>query len=148
MGAWAPFVTKAMTAAVPLSPYNVAVFFTLGALACCLVFNTVLMRRPLVGAPVDFSGYRAAPASYHLLGLVGGIVWGVGTVFNLVAASLVGVAISYAIGQASPMVAALWGVFAWREFRGSPARAKLYLAGMFASYLLALLLIARAYQAA
>jgi glucose uptake protein len=147
MGAWAPFVTKAMTAAVPLSPYNVAVFFTLGALACCFVFNTALMRRPLVGAPVDFSGYRAAPLSYHLLGLVGGIVWGVGTVFNLVAASLVGVAISYAIGQASPMVAALWGVFAWREFRGSSARAKLYLAGMFAAYLLALLLIARAYQA-
>jgi glucose uptake protein len=111
------------------------------------VFNTALMRRPLAGTPVDFSGYRTAPATYHLLGLAGGIVWGVGTVFNLVAASLVGVAISYAIGQASPMVAALWGVFAWREFRGSSARAKVYLAGMFASYLLALLLIARAYRA-
>ena len=147
MGAWAPFVTKAMTAAVPLTPYNVAVFFTLGVLACCFVFNPVLMRRPLVGEPVSFAGYRAAPAAYHLLGLLGGAVWGIGTVFNLVAASLVGVAISYAIGQASPMVAALWGVFAWREFRGSNAKAKLYLAGMFAAYVLALLLIARAYQA-
>jgi len=147
MGVWAPFVTKAMTATVPLTPYNVAVFFTLGALACCFVFNIVMMRRPLAGTPVDFSGYRSAPVAYHVLGLLGGIVWGVGTVFNLVAASLVGVAISYAIGQASPMVAALWGVFAWREFRGSSAKAKLYLAGMFASYLLALLLIARAYQA-
>jgi glucose uptake protein len=147
MGVWAPFVTRAMTAARPLTPYTVAVLFTLGALACCFVFNTALMRRPLAGAPVDFSGYRTAPATYHLLGLAGGIVWGVGTVFNLVAASLVGVAISYAIGQASPMVAALWGVFAWREFRGSSARAKVYLAGMFASYLLALLLIARAYRA-
>jgi glucose uptake protein len=147
MGIWAPFVTRAMTAARPLTPYAVAVLFTLGALACCFVFNTALMRRPLAGTPVDFSGYRTAPAAYHVLGLAGGIVWGVGTVFNLVAASLVGVAISYAIGQASPMVAALWGVFAWREFRGSPARAKVYLAGMFASYLLALLLIARAYRA-
>ncbi|MGD0993668.1 MAG: GRP family sugar transporter [Gemmatimonadales bacterium] len=147
MGVWAPFVTRAMTAARPLTPYTVAVLFTLGALACCFVFNTALMRRPLAGTPVDFSGYRTAPATYHLLGLAGGIVWGVGTVFNLVAASLVGVAISYAIGQASPMVAALWGVFAWREFRGSSARAKVYLAGMFASYLLALLLIARAYRA-
>jgi len=147
MGVWAPFVTRAMTAARPLTPYTVAVLFTLGALACCFVFNTALMRRPLAGTPVDFSGYRTAPATYHLLGLAGGIVWGVGTVFNLGAASLVGVAISYAIGQASPMVAALWGVFAWREFRGSSARAKVYLAGMFASYLLALLLIARAYRA-
>jgi len=148
MGTWAPFVTRAMTAARPLTPYTVGVLFTLGALLCCLVFNPYLMRKPLVGEPVDFSGYRAAPASYHALGLLGGMVWSVGTVFNLVAASLTGVAISYAIGQASPMVAALWGVFVWREFRGANARAKLYLAGMFTAYLLALLLIARAYQAA
>ena len=147
MGAWAPFVTKAMTATVPLTPYNVAVFFSFGMLACCFVFNPVLMRRPLVGEPVRFAAYRAAPAAYHALGLAGGVVWGIGTAFNLVAASLVGVAISYAIGQASPMVAALWGVFAWREFKGSNARAKLYLVGMFVAYVLALLLIARAYQA-
>ena len=147
MGTFAPFVTRAMTANRPLTPYTVAVFFTLGAVICCFFFNTYLMKRPLVGEAVDFSGYAAAPASYHVLGLLGGVVWGVGTVFNFVAASLVGVAISYAIGQASPMIAALWGVFVWREFRGSNRQARLYLVGMFVSYLLALVLIARAYQA-
>src|ERR1043165_8892428 len=124
MGSIAPFITRAMTAARPLTPYTVAVLFTLGAFLCCFVFNTALMRRPIVGAPVNFSGYRRAPGSYHLLGLFGGVVWGVDTVFNFVAASLVGVAISYAIGQASPMIAALWGVFVWHEFRGSNARAR------------------------
>jgi glucose uptake protein len=147
MGTFAPFVTRAMTAAHPLTPYTVAVFFTVGAVLCCFVFNTYLMRRPLVGEPIGFAGYRAAPASYHALGLLGGAVWGIGTVFNFVAASLVGVAISYAIGQASPMIAALWGVFVWREFRGSNSAAKLYLVGMFMAYVLALVLIARAYQA-
>jgi glucose uptake protein len=136
-----------MTAARPLTPYTVAVFFTFGAVICCFFFNTYLMKKPLVGEPVDFSGYAAAPASYHALGLIGGTVWGIGTVFNFVAASLVGVAISYAIGQASPMIAALWGVFVWREFRGSNRKAKMYLVGMFVSYVLALVLIARAYQA-
>ena len=148
MGTFAPFVTRAMTASRPLTPYTVAVFFTLGAVVCCFVFNTALMRRPLVGTPIGFDGYTAAPASYHALGLLGGVVWGIGTVFNFVAASLVGVAISYAIGQASPMIAALWGVAVWKEFRGSNAKAKLYLAGMFTAYVLALVLIARAYQAA
>lgn len=147
MGTFAPFVTRAMTAARPLTPYTVSVLFTFGAVICCFVFNTILMRKPLVGEPVGLSGYRRAPASYHLLGLLGGAVWGVGTVFNFVAASLVGVAISYAIGQASPMIAALWGVFVWHEFRGSNARAKVYLAGMFAAYVAALVLIARAYNA-
>jgi glucose uptake protein len=147
MGSFAPFITRAMTAARPLTPYTVAVLFTLGAFLCCFVFNTALMRRPIVGAPVNFSGYRRAPGSYHLLGLFGGVVWGVGTVFNFVAASVVGVAISYAIGQASPMIAALWGVFVWHEFRGSNARARGYLVAMFAAYVVALILIARAYNA-
>jgi glucose uptake protein len=44
------------------------------------------------------------------------------------------------------MIAALWGVFVWREFRGSNLAARFYLAGMFVAYVLALVLIARAYQ--
>ena len=101
----------------------------------------------MVGAPLKFSELFHAPMAYHWLGLLGGAVWGVGMVFNLVAANKVGVPISYAIGQASPMIAAMWGVFVWHEFRGSNSRAKGYLAGMFAAYALALVLIARAYKA-
>jgi len=147
MGLFAPFVTRAMTSARPLTPYTVGVAFTVGAFLCCFVFNTYLMKRPLVGAPVGFAGYRQASGTYHALGVLGGAIWGLGTVFNFVAASLVGVAISYAIGQASPMVAALWGVFVWKEFRGSSTRARMYLAGMFVSYVVALALIASAYKA-
>lgn len=44
------------------------------------------------------------------------------------------------------MIAAIWGVFVWHEFRGANRRAKGYLIGMFVFYLLALVLIARAYQ--
>jgi glucose uptake protein len=145
MGIFAPFVTRAMTRGNTLTPYTTAVFLTLGAFLCCFLFNTILMRRPIVGSPVAAADYFRAPGSYHALGLLGGAIWGIGTVFNFVAASLVGVAISYAIGQASPMVACLWGVFVWKEFRGANARAKGYLAAMFAAYLLALVLIARAY---
>ncbi|MGH9595578.1 MAG: GRP family sugar transporter, partial [Edaphobacter sp.] len=145
MGIFAPFVTRAMTRGNTLTPYTTAVFLTLGAFVCCFVFNTILMRRPIVGSPVAAADYFRAPGTYHALGLLGGVIWGIGTVFNFVAASLVGVAISYAIGQASPMVACLWGVFVWKEFRGANARAKGYLAAMFAAYLLALVLIARAY---
>jgi glucose uptake protein len=145
MGIFAPFVTRAMTRGNTLTPYTTAVFLTLGAFLCCFLFNMILMRRPIVGSPLSAEDYFRAPRSYHALGLLGGAIWGIGTVFNFVAASLVGVAISYAIGQASPMVACLWGVFVWKEFRGANARAKGYLGAMFAAYLLALVLIARAY---
>ena len=43
------------------------------------------------------------------------------------------------------MIACLWGVFVWHEFRGANTRAKSYLAAMIAAYVLALVLIARAY---
>ena len=147
MGSWAPFLQKAQIGAAALTPYTAAVFMTLGAFLCCFVFNPILMRRPLIGSPVTMAGYRAASANYHWLGLIGGAIWGTGTVFNLVAGGKVGLPISYAIGQASPMVATLWGVFVWKEFRGANMRAKVYLGAMFACYVLALVLISRAYAA-
>jgi glucose uptake protein len=102
------------------------------------------MRKPLVGEPVGFGGFFRGPASGHLLGLAGGFIWGIGTVFNVVAGGATGFAISYAIGQSAPLVATLWGVLAWKEFAGSGSRAKLYLALMFVFYGLAILLVARA----
>ncbi len=144
MGLWAPFMTHAMTRGNTLGPYSAAVFLTLGALLSCFIWNIYFMKHPLVGEPVNFSGFFRGPASGHLLGLFGGCIWGVGTVFNLVAASFTGVAISYAIGQSAPMVAALWGVLAWKEFANSGPRAKAYLGLMFVFYGLAIFLVARA----
>jgi len=148
MGLWAPFMARAMTnsqAGGTLGPYNAAIFLTFGALLSCFIWNIYFMKRPLVGEPVSFSGFFKAPLSAHALGLLGGFIWGIGMVFNLVAANFTGVAISYAIGQSAPMVAALWGVFVWGEFAGAPGKAKLYLVLMFAFYILAIVLVAKAY---
>ena len=144
MGLWAPFVAHAMTNGNTLGPYSIAVFLTLGALLSCFIWNIYFMKKPLVGEPVRFSGYFRGQASGHMLGLLGGVIWGTGMVFNLVAANFTGVAISYAIGQSAPMVAALWGVLAWKEFAGAGSRAKLYLGLMFVFYGLAILLVAKA----
>jgi len=144
MGLWAPFSTRALTHGNTLGPYSIAVFLTGGALLSCFVWNVYFMKKPLVGAPVGFGGFFRGPTGGHLLGLIGGAIWTTGTVFNLVAANFTGVAISYAIGQSAPMVAALWGIFVWKEFAGANKRAKAFLAMMFIFYVLAILLIARA----
>ena len=144
MGLWAPFVAHAMTKGNTLGPYSIAVFLTLGALLSCFIWNVYFMKKPLVGEPVSFSGFFQGPASGHMLGLLGGVIWGTGMVFNLVAANFTGVAISYAIGQSAPMVAALWGVLAWKEFAGAGSKARLYLGLMFVFYCLAILVVAKA----
>jgi glucose uptake protein len=144
MGLWNPFMTYAMTRGNSLTPYSAAVFLTLGALLSCFIWNLYFMKHPLVGEPVHLGGFFRGSPSGHLLGLLGGAIWGTGTVFSLTAGKLTGQAISYAIGQSAPMVAALWGVLAWKEFAGSGSRAKMYLALMFVFYGLAILLVARA----
>ena len=148
MGLWAPFSTRALTHGNPLGPYSVVVFLTLGALLSCFIWNLYFMKKPLVGDPVGFGGFFTAPVSGHILGLLGGFIWATGTVFSLVAAHYTGVATSYAIGQAAPMVAAVWGIFAWKEFRGANTRAKQFLALMFVFYVIAILLVARAIKTA
>jgi len=144
MGLWNPFVAYGATRGYSLTPYSSCVFLTLGALLSCFIWNIYFMKHPLVGEPVNFSRFFQAPASGHVLGLFGGVIWGIGTVFNVVAGKATAFAISYAIGQSAPMVGALWGVFVWKEFAGAGGRARMYLAGMFVFYCLAILLIAKA----
>jgi glucose uptake protein len=144
MSTWAPFSTHAMTHGNTLGPYSVSVFLCLGALLSCFIWNFYFMKHPLVGEPVAFGGFFHGPVHGHILGLIGGAIWSTGLVFDLVASTQTGVAISYSIGQSAPMVAALWGIFAWKEFAGANSKAKSYLALMFIFYFLAILLIAHA----
>ena len=143
MGLWSPFTTYGTTRGNALTPYSSVVFLTLGALLSCFIWNLYFMKKPLVGEPVSFGGFFTAPASGHLLGLLGGVIWGTGTVFNVVAGKATTFAVSYAIGQSAPMVGALWGILAWKEFAGAGPRGKLYLSLMFVFYGLAIFLVAR-----
>lgn len=146
MGLWSPLVTYGTTRGNALTPYSSVVFLTLGALLSCFIWNIYFMKKPLAGEPVGFGGFFNAAPSGHVLGLLGGVIWGIGAMFNVVAgkSESMSFATSYAIGQSAPMVGALWGIFAWHEFDGASSRGKLYLALMFVFYLLAILLVARA----
>ena len=121
MGMWAPFSTRAMTRGATLGPDSASVFLCLGALLSCFIWNFYFMKHPLAGSPVAFSGFFRGPSMGHLLGLIGGAIWATGMVFDLVASNFTGVAISYAIGRSSPMVAALWGIFRGKESKGRTA---------------------------
>jgi glucose uptake protein len=141
MGLFYPFVAKAISGENPLGPYAVAVVFAVGILICAIPLNYFLMRRPLTsGSPVAPTDYLQAGKREHLLGLLGGIIWGAGTTANFVASASaqVGPAIAYAIGQGATMVSAAWGVFYWREFAGASRGVNILLALMFVSFLLGL----------
>jgi len=151
MGLFYRFVAAAMYAdptiptAGKLGSYAAVFVFAIGVFLSSFVWNTFAMRRPFVGAPVGFGSYLRGSAAAHLSGVLGGVIWGTGMSLNLIASGRAGFAISYGLGQGATMVAAVWGVFIWKEFRGSPAGTSKLLAAMFVSYLggLALIIAAR-----
>lgn len=101
-----------------LSPYTAVVIFALGIFLSNIVFNTILMKRPFEGTPVTFKQYFDGKTKDHLTGIAGGIIWCIGMSFSIIASGKAGFAISYGLGQGATLVAALWGVFVWREFHG------------------------------
>ncbi len=101
-----------------LTPYSAVFIFSLGVLFSNFVFNTILMRRPFEGKPVSYANYFKGGIKEHLTGILGGLIWCVGMTFSIIAAGKAGFAISYGLGQGATLVAALWGVFIWKEFVG------------------------------
>lgn len=147
MGLFYPFVTKAISGEKALGPYSVGFIFALGILLCTIPANYFLMRRPITGRdPVSMKHYFAAPTSWHLIAVLGGVIWCTGTVLNFVAAyaQIVGPAVSLAIGQGATMVSAIWGVFLWREFAEAPVEARRLLALMFLFFVVGLGAVAMA----
>jgi glucose uptake protein len=141
MGVFYPLVAKALQGPASLGPYTVVFFFALGIAICAIPANYLLMKRPLTRTPpVDMSQYFRTQASWHVWGVLGGLIWCTGMVFNIVAshAQIVGPAVSYAIGQGATMVSAVWGVFIWKEFAHAPAHSSKLIPAMFVFFLLGL----------
>jgi len=152
MGTFYRFVAAAMYAdpahmeAGKMGNYAAVFVFAIGVFLSSFIWNTLAMKRPIAGPPVGFADYFRGTAGNHLTGVLGGVVWGLGMSFNLIASGRAGFAISYGLGQGATMIAAFWGVFIWREFRAAPAGTSRLLAAMFACFLagLAIIVLARA----
>lgn len=120
------FVAKAMDldnfenpAPGMLTPYSAIFIFSVGVFLSNFIFNTLVMRRPFVGERVYYKEYFAGSFKTHLVGMLGGAIWCLGTAFSYIASGKAGAAISYALGQGAPLIAAIWGVFIWKEFKGA-----------------------------
>lgn len=123
------------------TPYTAFFLFSVGVFLSNFVFNTFVMKRPFAGTPVAYSTYFKGQISTHCIGILGGIIWGLGTLLSYIAAGKAGPAISYALGQGAPMIAAFLGIFVWKEFAGATKKTNTLLAMMFAFFIIGLALI-------
>jgi len=124
-----------------LTPYTGMVVFALGVFLSNFIINTIVMKKPFVGGPVTYREYFAGNGKTHLVGMLGGCIWCLGTALNYICAGTAGAAVSYALGQGAPLVAAIWGVFIWKEFKGAEKGVYGLLAAMFVLFIAGLALI-------
>merc|ERR1739838_688039 len=99
---------------------------------------------PRVDDATNMKKYFVLPPQHHFWGLLGGFIWSLGTVANLVSGKPLGFALSYAMGQTAPVVAVLWGLLWYHEFDGAPCESVVYLIMMFVFFIsaVAMLIIA------
>jgi glucose uptake protein len=124
-----------------ITPYTAFVLFSAGVFTSNFIFNTLIMKKPFEGTPISYKDYFQGSVSSHMVGILGGMVWALGTLFSYIAAGKAGTAISYALGQGAPMIAAIWGIFIWKEFKGAPSGINKFLVFMFLFFLIGLGLI-------
>ena len=124
-----------------LTPYTAVFIFAIGILASNIIFNTVFMKKPVEGEPVTYKQYFKGSIKVHSTGFLGGIIWCIGMSLNIIAAGKAGYAISYGLGQGATLIAALWGVFIWKEFKDASRGTNMLLALMFICFVIGLGLV-------
>lgn len=146
MGLFYPQLISAMSpdfnniAPGKLTPYTAAVLFAVGLFFSNFIINTVFLRL----AGLTYADYFRGSLKLHSLGILGGAIWMLALSVNVIASGVAGPAASYALGQGATLIAAIWGVFIWREFRGAPQRAYTLITLMFFCYAAGLILVGMA----
>jgi len=144
MGLFYKYVASSMVSnfnmpeAGKLTPYTALVIFALGIVISSFVFNSIQMKHPFIDTPVSFADYFKGKTKDHLIGILGGVIWSAGMSLSIIASGKAGPAISYGLGQGATVVAALWGIYVWKEFDNAPKGTKpllnimllLYIAGL------------------
>jgi glucose uptake protein len=149
MGSFIPLVNRAKEGDLGLGPYAVAAVFAMGVFISSLVFNVFFMNLPVEGEPVELIDFFKSTPKQHLLGVVGGMLWCTGMVASLAAGSAPAEArvrpvAGYFLAEGFALIAALWGILLWKEFKRADLRVKVLVVFMFLLFACGLLLISEA----
>jgi glucose uptake protein len=102
-----------------LTPYTALVLFASGIFVSNFIFNSFIMYRPFTGLPIKLNVWFRGSFKDHLMGILGGVIWNIGMSFSILASGKASPAISYGLGQGATVIAAIWGIFIWKEFKNA-----------------------------
>lgn len=144
MGYFYKYVAQAMCQnfdvpeAGKLTPYTAVLIFSFGILISNFLFNSMFMKHPVSGGPLSYADYFSGGFKNHLTGILGGTIWCTGMTFSIIASGKAGASISYGLGQGATVVAAIWGIWIWKEFKGATKKVSKVLNLMLLMYIIGL----------
>ncbi len=136
LGSFAPLIQMGSAGEIGLGPYSMSFIFALGVIFSTFIFNLFFMNLPVQGKPIEIGDYFRAGLQRHGLGVLGGAIWYVGLIASLIAARAegpahVGPKVGYALEQGGVVIAALCGLFLWREYQGGDFAVRIRVGLMF-----------------
>lgn len=123
------------------TPYTAFFLFAMGMFISNILFNTIIMKKPFVGTPTGYGEYFRGSFGTHMVGISGGLIWGLGSALSYMVAGKAGAAVSFALGMGGTLVAALWGLLIWKEFKGASKTVNILLVFMVLLFVLGLAVI-------
>jgi glucose uptake protein len=129
MGCFSPLLGKAQNGELGLGPYSIMVIFALAVVFSTFVYNLFFMNLPVEGEPLEFSDYFHSSIRQHLTGLTGGGLWAIGATAALVVTTPKGdthlpqMTVDL-LSKSAPVLATIFGLLVWREYRGGDLRVK------------------------
>ena len=129
LGLFYPLAHRAMAGDFGLGPYAGVLLFAVGVLASTIVFNFYFLNIAIDGGALTFGAYFRGNARQHLLGMSAGALWAIGALCAALGAVVPdATGLSPALRVALPffagLLAVVWGLAAWKEFRGAAANAR------------------------
>jgi len=146
LGVYRPVVELARESENGLAPYGLALLFAAGMALTTLVLSPFFFNFPVAGSPVRFRDYFKGTGRQHLLGVFGGLLAGAALLGLFVAASVPATArlapsVGFALSQSATLLAALWGLLVWHEFKGSSDQTRTLIWGMLLLFAIGIALI-------
>ncbi len=149
LGFFFPVVDSSRAGDNGVGPYGLAGMIAIGVFFSTLLYVPFFINFPVQGDPVQVRDYFKGAKKQHFWGIFAGFVWAVGLLAALVEAAAppsarTSPALALGLVQAVPILAALLGLFAWREVKDSTQGVKMLLLVTVVLYLAGLAMVSLA----
>jgi glucose uptake protein len=135
MGMVPPLLTSSRTGEDGLGAYSAGLLFGIATLVSTLIYAPFFTAFSVHGAPVQFRAYFKGSKAQHFCGLLAGGLWSTGLIASFVTGGTMalieaGPVATRGFAEGAAILAALWGLLVWREFRGGSDRVRILLSAM------------------